>query len=268
MKLNKKLLALAAPALLCTSLHAGEVVSSKEPVVEEAPGSAVTGTLSLMANTHFISYGADVWGAGSSWEDVLFNPSLTLSWSLPLDTTFTLGTWWDVNDNAPSNIGKNIQEIDVWAGLTKSFGPVDASLIYQQWYYGSDTEHIIDLVFAFDLPFDPSITIHGRPDAGASGGDEGVVALLGAKHTFDLGPLAMSIPFGVAFATDGYHAGDAGFAYTSVGLTASYPLPIDKKYGAWSLDGGVTFYYTNDDVIPNNPDEAFLTGNLGVTCAF
>lgn len=268
MNLNKKLVALIAPALVCSGLQAGEVVSSKEPVVEEAPGSAVSGTFALTANTHFISYGADVWGSGSNWDDVLFNPSLTLSWALPYDTTFTIGTWWDVNDNAYSSIGRNIQEVDVWVGLTKSFGIVETSLLYQQWYYGGDTEQIIDLIFAFDLPFKPSVTIHGRPDEGASGGKEGVVALLGAKHEFDLGPLSMAIPFGVAFATDGYHGGDAGFAYTSVGLTASYPLPIDKKYGAWSLDGGLTFYYTDDSVIPNNPDEAFLTGSLGVSCAF
>ena len=38
--------------------------------------------------------------------------------------------------------------------------------------------------------------------------------------------------------------------------------------GNWTLNGGVTGYHTSDDVIPNNPDEAFVTGKLGLTLAF
>lgn len=271
MNLKYKLTALVAPSLLLTStLQAGEMISAKEPVVEETAevGSAVSGSLAFTANTHFISYGADVWGAGSSWDDVLFNPSLELSWALPGDTSFILGTWWDVNDNAVSNIGRTIQEIDVWAGLSKSFGAVEATLLYQQWYYASDTEQIIDLILGLDAPFSPSLTIHGRPEAGASGGDEGIVTVLGAGYDFEAGPLSLSIPVAAAFATDGFHGGDGGFAYTSIGLQASYPLPIAVEYGEWSLDAGITFYYTDDSVIPNNPDDAFLTGNIGISCSF
>ncbi len=270
MNLNTKLTAMAATLTLSLGANAGEM-STKEVIVEPeaaVPGSAVSGTLSLDVNTHFISYGADVWGAGSEFRDALFNPSLELVWALPADTSFSLGTWWDVNGNAVSNIGKNIQEIDVWAGLSKSFGAVDATLLYQQWYYASDTEQIIDLILGFDAPFSPSITIHGRPDAGASGGDEGVVTVLGAGYDFEAGPVAFSIPVGVAFATDGFHGGDAGFAYTSVGLQGSMPLGIPSEYGEWALNAGITFYYTDDNVIPNNPDDAFLTGNIGISCAF
>ncbi len=270
MKLNTKLSAAAAFLSLSAGVQAGEM--SKEPVVVPEPepvvGSAVSGTLSFDLNTHFISYGADVWGGGSAWGDAIFNPSLELAFALPGDVTFLLGTWWDVNDNAASNIGDNIQEIDVWAGLSKSFGPVSATVLYQQWYYGGDTEQIIDLILGFDVPLSPSVTVHGRPDAGASGGEDGVVVVLGVEPGFDAGPVSFSVPVGVAFMTDGFQAGDSGFGYVSAGLQASVPLPIPVEYGEWALNAGVTFYYTDDDVIPNNPDEAFLTGNVGVSVSF
>jgi len=35
-----------------------------------------------------------------------------------------------------------------------------------------------------------------------------------------------------------------------------------------TLNLGATFYHTEDDVIPGNPDEDFFTGSAGVTIAF
>jgi len=80
-------------------------------------GLEVSGSLSLAGNTHFISYGADVWGAGSDLDDILFNPSIEITTEIAPGVTGILGTWWDVNDNAESNIGEDyVQEVDVWFG--------------------------------------------------------------------------------------------------------------------------------------------------------
>ena len=57
-----------------------------------------------------------------------------------------------------------------------------------------------------------------------------------------------------------------GYAFASVGANASLPIPFMP--GSWSLNAGLTGYHTNDDVIPNNPEDAFLTGKLGLTLAF
>ena len=85
----------------------------------------------------------------------------------------------------------------------------------------------------------------------------------------DTDHFSLGIPVNVAAATDGFHAGDGGFAYTSAGLSASVPLKfISSDLGEWALNAGVTYYYTNSDVIPLNPDESFLTGSLGVSVAF
>jgi hypothetical protein len=220
-------------------------------------------------NTHFISYGADTWGAGNNFDDALFNPSLGLAWDLGNDFSLTLGTWWDVNDNAISDIGSNVQEVDVWAGISYGGGPVEISLTYQQWYYAEETEQILDLAFGFDLPLNPSLTLHGRLSEGASGGDNGVVPVLGFELPgFSLGAAEFSFPVSVAFATDAFHGGDAGFAFASAGAGVSIPLPIMEVMGEWALNAGVTYYYTDDMVIPNNPDESFFTGNIGIGLSF
>jgi hypothetical protein len=270
---------LSAGALLLVSgcilpLIAGDEMSmpsAPAPApVEAAPSSSVSGSLSLDVNTHFISYGADIWGGGNDFDDALFNPSLELAWDLGNDLTFTLGTWWDINDKAVSSIGKNVQEVDVWAGISYGGGPVEVSLTYQEWMYAEESERIVDLGLGFDAPLSPSLTIHGRVDDGASGGDLGVVAVAGIElPSFTLGTVEFSLPVSVAFATDGFHGGDAGFAFASAGVGASIPLAfMSDALGSWALNAGVTYYYTNSDVIPNNPDESFLTGTVGIGLSF
>jgi hypothetical protein len=271
MKLNANLITMLALLSAGSSLTAGEwgkEVVGKEVI--EADGPFVSGTFSFNYNTHFISYGADVWGnGGSTFNDSLFNPSLELKFALPNDYYMVLGTWWDVNGNIdPSAIGGRIQEVDLWTGVGKDFGFVDAKLLYQQWIYASDTEHIVDLVLGFEAPLNPSFTVHYRPDQGAAFGDEGFFFVGGIAPGFDVGPVAVTIPVNVAFATDNFHGGDSGFGYASAGVQASYPLPVPDGYGDWSLTAGYTYYHTSDDVIPNNPADDFFTGTAGISIGF
>ena len=272
--LTRPLCATAALAAI-SSASAGDTYvapPAPAPVPVAAEGASdVSGWLSLDYNSHFVSYGADVWGAGNSVSDALFNPSFGLDFDLG-GAVLSVGSWWDVNDLAESPIGGNIQEIDVWAGISTDFGPVNVSLTYQAWFYAEDTEHIIDLGLSFDAPLAPSITIHGRPDAGASGGDTGVVAVLGfdvfaVGDGVSAGPVEFSAPISVAAATDGYHGGGSGFAYASAGLNFSVPV-ASGSLGDWDIHGGVTYFYTNDNVIPNNPDESFLTLSAGIGLSF
>jgi hypothetical protein len=67
----------------------------------------------------------------------------------------------------------------------------------------------------------------------------------------------------VSFDTDGFHGGQGGFAYVSAGLGATVPI-VDHL--AFTL--GVTYYHTNNDVIPGNPDSDFVTGSAGLTVTF
>ncbi|WP_166442729.1 hypothetical protein [Phragmitibacter flavus] len=262
-KLVKTSCVLAAAALLSPAAFAGTMTSKTvEPVapVEEDP--FVTGTLSFIADTHFISYGFDVWGGGNDFDDVLFHPSLELVFNLGGGLSAIIGTWWDVNDKAESSIGSNVQEIDVWAGLSYATGPVTFTLLYQEWIYAGDAERIVDFKVAFDHFLAPSILVHGRVDNGL-GLDNGVVGVLGIAPSIEAGPVTISFPITAAAATEDFHGGDAGFAYASAGVAASIPLVEHVN-----LSLGVTGYYTNDSVIPTNPDDAFITGFAGIVVTF
>lgn len=258
----------AALTMMATAVQAGTGTSGKmappPPPIEEPEPKVVSGTLSLAVNTHFILYGLDVWGAGSSWDDILFNPSIELSLDLGGGFSFILGTWWDVNDNAESNID-NIQEIDVYAGFGYSVDKWSFTLLYQEWLYASQSERIVDFIVGYDTFLNPSLTVHGRVDNGF-GGDNGVVFVLGVSEGFEAGSVSFNFPLNVGFATDGFHGGDGGFAYASLALEVGVPLTFLP--GDWSLDGALTGYYTYDEVIPTNPDDLFATGTIGLTLSF
>lgn len=271
--------------LLALALSAGAMAGVVESTTTTTVTAAekedfLTGTLSFDANSHFISYGWDVWGDGSSLSRYAFNPSLEFAWELPGGFTATLGTWWDVNAKpvglAPgtpeSPIGGKIQEIDVWAGLAYNVGDFTAKVTYQNWFYGSETEEVLDVAFSYDTFLSPSLTIHQRLDEGASGGNTGTVAVLGLSHSVEAGPVTFSFPFNVAyFFQDDYHPGstDSGFGYGSLGVTASMPISfISDAYGDWSIHAGLTYYVTSSDVVGNGRKNDFLTANVGVSIGF
>ncbi|WP_018971004.1 hypothetical protein [Rubritalea marina] len=255
-----KLSTLAVSALLTSGALAGEV---ETPVVAPAPESRVSGTLDLAYNTHFISYGLDVWGAGTDFgSDGTFNPSINLDYAITDALTFSIGTWMDINNNATDTIGGDLQEVDFWAGLGYTAGSHSFSLTGQSWVYGSEVEQIIDLGYGYDHWLNPSLLAHFRVSEGASGGNNGVFFVLGVAPGTDYGKLSLSFPVAVAATPDDFHGGDSGFGYASAGVQASYPLP-----GDFSLNAGLTGYLTNDEVTLN-ADENFITGNVGVSIDF
>ncbi len=228
-----------------------------------APEPFMTGNLTLSYNTHFISYGQDVWAAGNDWSDSLFNPSLELDFNLGGGLQFYVNTWWDINDLADSGIGGNIQEIDVNLGFYYTRDKWKFQLGYGAWMYGEQTEHIIDGKISYaDGFWNPFLMLHGRVADDISF-DTGLVTQVGIAPSKTFGKVTFAAPLTVSFDTDNYHGGDAGFAYVSAGLGASIPL-----FAHTTLNLGVTYYHTDDEVIPGNPDDDFVTGSAGVTIAF
>lgn len=287
---NKYSLKLIHSPLLAIALATGAatagVTETMSPAAPMAPPAedVVSGILKLDFNSHFISYGNDVWRDGSSLSDPEFNPMVELAIALPADFTLTLGTWMDFvpsSKGGDSPIGGRLQEVDVWAGLSYTYEKFTVSVTYQNWFYVSDTEEILDIKFAYDTFLSPSLTIHHRLDAGAAGsfvpgfspGDEGTVLVLGLSHSIELGAATISFPFNLAyFVTDEFHAVDAddGFGFASLGVAASVPLTtfIGDAYGDWSLNAGLTYYVTDSGVTPGNPTNDFLTASLGLALAF
>jgi hypothetical protein len=271
--------------IVAIALTAGTAIAGTETVAAPAPvapaeDGCISAVLTLAANSHFISYGKDVWADGSSLSDLQFNPSLEYSFDLPADFTLTLGTWWDVNNGKETNfdplIGGNIQEIDLWSGLSYTYDKFTIGATYQAWIYGGTTEDIVDVKIGYDTFLSPTLTWHNRLSEGASGGDTGSLLVLGLSHTFELGPVSLSTPVNFAYVlsedfnrTQALGGSGNDYAYTSVGLQASYPLEfLGDCYGDWSLISGLTYYWTSGSVIPNNPTNKFLTYNFGLSASF
>jgi hypothetical protein len=266
--------ALIALACTASSAAAGVYASTTSAPIVSAAESAISGTLSFDFNSHFVSYGADVWGDGSSMSDPIFNPSIELVWALPGGWSAKLGAWADVNSKAPPgypSIGGRVQEVDVWAGIGYTIDKLSLGVTYQNWIYGDETEEVLDLTIAYDTLLSPSLTIHTRLDEGAAN-DTGTILLLGVSHSVEAGPVTVSFPLGIAFFLDeDFHAAGAedGLGYGSIGIQAAMPLGAPgSAYGDWTLKAGLTYYVTDQEVIPNNPKGDFLTANLGISVAF
>lgn len=237
---------------------------------EEADAPFVTGTLDLSGNTHFISYGQDIWGAGSDWgrNTPLFNPSLELNFDLGAGWKGILGTWWDVNNNADSSIGNAVQEVDVWIGVSYSVEEWTFTLLYQDWMYAGQSERIVDFKVGYAHWLNPGLTLHARVDNDLGNGyDNGLTTVLGIAPGKEFEAVNLSFPVNVAFDTEGMHAGDAGFSFVSAGVGASVPLTFMPR-GDWTFNAGLTIYYTDRDVIRDNNDCAFLTANAGIRLTF
>ncbi|HEY5793221.1 MAG TPA: hypothetical protein VIS74_07975 [Chthoniobacterales bacterium] len=255
------------------STYAGTAAPAKEEVViveEEKP--AFSGWLSFDLNSHFISYGADVWASGTSWGRGVFNPSAELAWATPIPgLTGLVGTWWDVNNNTKSAIGGYLQEVDIWAGLSYAYEDLSVTVLYQAWMYGGQTEQILDVIlkYANNTFLNPAITFHNRLDPGAAeggGGKNGTFFVPNISYNLKLWKFTITPSAAIGFATDDFHGGGGGYGYTALGLNASVPIPYLP--GSWELHGGVTYYNTNDYVIPNNVADNFVTGNIGVKLSF
>ena len=261
------LTAIAAIALGSSAATAGttSAKSGKEPVAPAPEAPFVTGNVTLNYDTHFISYGQDIWAAGNSWKDALIHPSAELDFNLGGGWQFYLNTWWDINDNAPTTIGKNIQEVDVNVGFYYTMDKFKFQLGYGSWNYAGQTEHVIEGKVSYnDGLINPFFLVHGRPGIGSNIGlSTGAVGQIGIAPGKTFGPCSLSFPITLSFDTDGFHGGDAGFAYVSAGPSASIAL---SKHISMNL--AVTYYHTESSVIPTNPDSDFITGTAGFTVAF
>ena len=280
---NKYCRNLITAPLLAIALGTGVASAGTTETMTPAPAPApaedvVSGVLKLDFNSHFVSYGFDVWGDAESVSDMGFNPMIELAFKLPAGFTATLGTWWDVNSKGDSstafgNIGGQLREVDVWTGLAYTYDKFTVGVTFQDWLYNSATEEILDVKFSYSGFLSPSLTIHNRLGAGGSGGEEGTVLVLGVSHSIEAGPATISFPVNVAyFLQDDYHPAstDDGFGFASVGIGASLPLTpyMGGALGEWTLNAGLAYYFTDDQVINNANGDNFLTTSIGLSLAF
>lgn len=252
-------------ASIPAAVNAGTKVDKTPMTVAPKEDPFVTGNLTVNYETHFISYGQDIWAGGASWKDALVHPSLELDFNIAKNLQFYVNTWWDVNDLGVTTIGKYIQEVDVNVGFYYTMDKFKFQLGYGSWNYASQTEQIIDGKVSYsDGLFNPFLVLHGRVGIGSSIGlNNGLVTQVGIAPSKTWGKVTASLPITASFDTSNFHGGDAGFAYVSVG--PQFSIALSKHISA---NIGATYYHTNDKVISTNPDSDFVLGTAGFTVSF
>lgn len=275
--------AVAAAAALFVAATGSSARAQEAP--KEKPGSAYSFSAGTTVTSHFISYGADVWGGGNE-----------LSPLSPRSTAFAYGTltakftdhlsgfvnlWSDLNNNVDSAIGGPIQEIDFNTGLTFSANDFSVSVTHGYWIYADDEEKILDLSVSYadngkwvsGLSLNPNVIVHWRYD-GNNGQDDGLAIVPGVSPTIVLSeksdyPLTLSFPVSVAFFNDNFQGGDSGLGFVSAGAQVAVPLAfIPPRFGVWTASASVTFYHTPDDTVPNNPRENFFVTAFSLGTSF
>ncbi len=240
----------------------------------------ISASAGISYNSHFISYGADVWGGGGSF---FGKDSTTFVWGDVGvgfgDLTINVGAWADVNNNAPASLGGSIQEIDVYVGATYAIEKFSLGVTYQQWNYAGDQEGIVDLSVGFDdtgllfedFAFNPKAVWHFRVDSNGFQ-ETGSMIVLSVSPSFALTEeLSLTIPAGIGLLLDDdFHGGwKSGYGYSYIGASLGVALPfIPSSYGEWSANFDLTAYFTDRSAIPNNPTANFVVGSFGIKVAF
>lgn len=261
----------------CIAVAAGALAVSAGAASAQ---DAVSASMGASYNTNFVSYGADVWGGGT---DFFGSDSTMFAWG---DVAFDLdpvvingGVWFDINDNAPTSIGGNFQEIDWYLGATYTAGIFSLGATYQEWNYASDVERVVDLAVSWDdsgymggFSLSPSIVWHIRVDGNtAAGQDEGSAIVASISPAAPLsGPVSLAFPIGVGvFLDDNFQGGtESGIAYGFAGASLGVPLGQAGPYGEWALSFDLIYYSTDGDMLPGNVAGGFLTGAVGISVAF
>ncbi len=240
----------------------------------QAANENVSGSLSLDFNSHFMSYGANVWGASpydveDIGDEILFQPSAGISFALSEGSAIYTGIWADVNDLESSSISDTVQEVDVWVGYYFTVGDFKVDFTLQSWMYAGSAEGIFDVTVSYDTMFSPYIKAHTRFDTAVASQQKGTVFELGGTlYSTTVGTFSLSVPVATAFSFDDYHvAGEDGYAYSLTGVKFTTPIGIPDSYGTWDLHGGLVWYHT-DKGFTGNDRSSYLTASLGVGVAF
>jgi hypothetical protein len=257
------------------------VAGLANPARAAVKGDAYSVSLGYDFSSHFISYGVDVWGGGGracpwSTDSTMFAYG-TVTAQFTDQISGFVNVWSDINNNADSDIGGSIQEVDLNIGGTYTWDKFPFTLANGCWWYAGDTEHILDFSVAYNdmdllmkgFALNPSFLAHWRYE-GNGDQNEGWAFVPGIRPTYTLMsdskyPITLAFPINCAFFTNDLQGGDSGFGYFSAGIAATVPLAfVPEKFGSWSVTGSATYYCTESDALPSNPEDQFVVTALSI----
>ncbi len=226
----------------------------------QASSEDFSGSISLDYNSHFMSYGLNVWGTEDIGDEVFFNPSIGINYALSETSGVYAGVWAEISDlDSDPPIGDNIQEVDIWAGYYFAAGDFSFDIALQQWIYASEVEGILDFTIGYDAKFSPTLTIHNRIEAVGTQNKGTMLVLAGSFYEGDV----FSVSANIGGSLSEFHVdGEDGYAFSSV--TLGFGTPISESV---DFHGGLSFYHTDEDTT-GNADSTYLTLNLGIGMSF
>lgn len=236
------------------------------------------GIAALSWDSHLVSYGRDVWGAGDDLNGAtsgLIHPWIQLGMSND-QYRFFGGAWLDINDNAEKGISGDVQEVDLWIGMNRTLGKFNLGLNLQRWHWGDEVEIVLDSSVTFDdsgllfqsLALNPGLTLHSQLASDIS--DEKNVLIARITPGLPLSksktqPIWLSIPIAVGFQQAGFKNNPAGHSYSSVSADLYLPLKTSsQRKGNWTMNISLSWFDTDPQRIPENPEQSFVTGKVGI----
>lgn len=217
---------------------------------------------------------------------VMVQPWATLGIDIYKTDDFTLtpyiGTWNSFHDRA-TGAAQNDQLDDKWYESDIYFG---ATLVTGKWTLGAQygwfmapndswtTIQELQFTAAFDdseylgkWALKPAVALVFETGEGKADGQErGTYLQIGITPGCDVGTreggdalLRIDVPVMVGLSLSDYYEGSDGedetFGYASIGVKVSYALPVDDKWGSWTVYASATGVLLGDSTQDFNDDE-------------
>lgn len=204
-----------------------------------------------------------------------------------------VGTWNSFGPNAGTqsdDVVKDWYESDLYAGFTLTRGCVSLTTSYTFLTSPSSAfETVQELGFTLAIDdsawlkawaLKPYATLAIETGANASDGadsDNGVYLELGIAPGFSFNagstPIALTFPVSVGMSLADYYqnadATDDTFGFAQVGAKASIPLGTPSRFGAWTLNAGVSVLFLGDHTSTfNDGDDYEVIGTVGLQWNF
>lgn len=265
--------------------HIGAAQDTSIAPAQAAPAKIpfVTGVLDLpLTNTYINNRGVI-----SEDKGIVFQPSLMLSLNFyqgdgPIsNVSGTLGMWNSVHSKfrgvEADTTAENWFEVDLVTGLSVTFlKDWTFSLGYEYWQSPIDAfapTQLLTLRLAYadtflkglmpnmpgELTINPYIffliELNNKAAAPLTVGESFYFELgFSPKYVFAGYPLAIELPTFLLFPGDHFYSTNSALGVFGTGVKVTAPLTfINERYGKWSVNGGVKYYYlANDGVVAGN----------------
>lgn len=207
----------------------------------------------------------------------------------------TLGSWVshhgeDSAASATDRVVRHWFESDVYAGVAMS---VDKWVVDARYYWYASPSGAFDTIeeIYFSAAYDDSellgewsmqptavLTFETSQEQADGGTTRGSYLQLGVSPgiSWDMTEktaIDFSFPVSVGLSMSNFYEGPNGendfLGYVSIGADASYSLPIDASWGAWSISAGVQVLLLGDAASAiNNDDSTEFIATFGIEAAF